>query len=118
MICHMSLDYRNLIRETEEDLLDLEKKCRSTHLSHRLRMLRSLKSGSSRSIQQAPEMVAYSWRQCQRWITTYPKDGLSALLIDQTHERGNHKERVTPEAWASLEEFAGRGHAAGRDRHL
>jgi transposase len=105
----MSIDYCNLIRETEENLLELEKKHRSTHLSHRLRMLRLLKSGTSKSIQQAADVVGYSWRQCQRWITTYRKEGLSALLIDRTHERGNHEERVTPEAWASLEEAMQRG---------
>lgn len=105
----MSIDYQNLIRETEEDLFELEKKHRFTHLSHRLRMLRLLKSGTSKSIQQAADMVGYSWRQCQRWITTYRKEGLGALLIDRTHERGNHKERVTPGAWASLQEALERG---------
>ena len=100
----MSINYQNLIRESEEDLLDLEKKHRSTHLSHRLRMLRLLKSETSKSIQQAADMLGYSWRQCQRWITTYRQEGLDALLIDQTRKRGNHKERVTPEAWASLGE--------------
>jgi transposase len=105
----MSIDYQNLIRETEEDLLKLQKKHRSTHLSHRLRMLRLLKSGTSQSIKQAADMLGYSWRQCQRWITTYKKEGLSTLLIDQTHKRGNHKERVTLEAWRTLEEAMQRG---------
>ena len=105
----MSTDYRNLIRESEEDLLKLEKKHRFTHLSHRVRMLHLLKSGTSESIRQAADVLGYSWRQCQRWISTYRKEGLGALLIDRTHERGNHKERMTPEAWASLEEAMRRG---------
>ena len=105
----MSINYQNLIRESEEDLLDLKKKHRSTHLSHRLRMLRLLKSETSKSIQQAADMLGYSWRQCQRWITTYRQEGLDALLIDRTRKRGNHKERVTPEAWASLGEAMKRG---------
>ncbi len=105
----MNIDYRNLIRESEEELLELEKKHRSTHLSHRVRMLRLLKGGTSKSIKQAAEVLGYSWRQCQRWITTYRKEGLSALLIDNAHKRGNHRERVTPEAWRALEEAMQRG---------
>jgi len=97
------------LRESEEDLLDVEKKYRSTHLWYRVRMLRSLKSGTSEGIQQAADMLGYSWRQCQRWITTYRKEGLSALLIDRTHKRGNHEERVTSEAWRALEEAMHRG---------
>ncbi len=72
-------------------------------------MLRLLKSGTSESIKQAANVLGYSWRQCQRWITIYKKEGLSALLIDRTHQRGNHKEHVTPEAWASLKEAMQRG---------
>jgi hypothetical protein len=56
----MSLAYRNLIRESEEELLGPEKRHRSTHLSHRLRMLRLLKSGTSESIQQAADVLGYS----------------------------------------------------------
>jgi len=106
----MSMNYRNLIRESEEDLLELEKKYRSTHLSHRVRMLRLLKSGTCGSIkQEAADVLGYGWRQCQRWITTYRKEGLSALLVDRTHKRGNQQERVTREAWRALEEAMQRG---------
>jgi len=40
----------------------------------------------------------------QRWIGAYNEGGLDALLVDETHRRGNHGERITPEALGALEE--------------
>ncbi|HZY57971.1 MAG TPA: helix-turn-helix domain-containing protein [Rubrobacteraceae bacterium] len=108
----MRTDYPTLIRESEEELLSLEKQHRHSHLDHRLRMLRLLKMGRCSSIQQAAGVLGYSWRQCQRWITTYRRSGLNVLLMDNTHKRGGSHERVTPEAWRALEEVMERGEIA------
>jgi transposase len=112
----MRTDYPALIRQSEEELLALEKRHRNSHLSHRVRMLRLLKVGRCRSIRQAAEVLGYSWRQCQRWIGLYREGGLDALLVDETHKRGNHQERVTPEALGALEEAMERGEIASYEQ--
>ena len=103
-----NIDYPQVITEDEEKLLGLEKRYRYTHLSHRARMLRLLKSGEHSSLGEVAEALGYSWRQCQRWFSTYRREGLGELLVSRVHERGP-KELVSDEAFWELEEAMKRG---------
>jgi transposase len=97
------IDYPNVIRESQQELEKLERRHRYTHLFHRVKMLRLLKSGKCRNLGEAAQELGYSWRQCQRWFTTYKQGGLEKLLSSRVHERGR-RELVTQEAWEQLEE--------------
>jgi transposase len=106
-----NIDYPRAITEGEEQLRELEKRHRYTHLSHRVRMLRLLKSGESSSLGEAAESLGYSWRQCQRWFATYRRQGLGELLVSRVHERGP-SELVSEEAFSEMEEAMKRGEIA------
>lgn len=54
------LDYDALIQESPEALEAQEKKLRRSAVSYRVRMLRLLKSGESRSLAAAAEQIGYS----------------------------------------------------------
>ncbi len=85
----------------------LERRHRYTHLFHRVRMLRLLKSGESTNLGEAAKALGYSRRQCQRWFLTYKREGLEELLVSRVHERGPRelvRELVTEEAFEELEE--------------
>src|SRR5215203_6267908 len=106
-----NIDYPRTIVEDEQKLRELEKRHRYGHLSHRVRMLRLLKSGECSSLGEAAESLGYSWRQCQRWFATYRRDGLSELLVSRVGERGP-SELVTEEAFKEMEEAMKRGEIA------
>src|SRR3954466_13605625 len=118
------IDYPRVIKEDPEELEKLQKRHRYSHLFHRVKMLRLLKSGECSNLGQAAEALGYSWRQCQRWFATYKKGGLKELLKSRVSERGR-QELVTPEAFEDLEEAMKRGEIATigqadeflRDRH-
>ncbi len=106
-----NIDYPEVIQESQEELQQLEKKHRYTHLFHRVKMLRLLKSGECRNLGEAAEGLGYSWRQCQRWFATYREGGLQELLVSRVGERGP-KELVTDEVFEELEEAMKRGQIA------
>ncbi len=106
-----NIDYPEVIKESQEELQQLEKRHRYTHLFHRVRMLRLLKSGKCRSLGEAAEELGYSWRQCQRWFATYREGGLDELLVSRVGERGP-KELVTDEAFEELQEAMKKGQIA------
>ncbi len=116
--------YAQVITEDLEDLKELEKHHRYSHLFQRLRMLWLLKSRECRNLGEAARALGYSWRQCQRWFASYQKGGIEELLKSRVHERGR-QEMVTPEALEDLKEAMKRGeiatigHADGflRERH-
>ena len=89
----------------------LEKHHRYSHLFHRMRMLRLLKSGECENLSEAAQALGYSWRQCQRWFATYQSGGKQELLVSRVDERGP-KELVTEEAWEELQEAMKRGEIA------
>src|ERR687895_2257676 len=95
--------YTQLIEEDPEELKELEKHHRYTHLFQRVRMLRLLKSGECSNLAEAAEALGYSWRQCQRWFASYRQGGLKELLKSRVSERGR-QELVTPEAFEELQE--------------
>src|SRR3954447_15291178 len=96
------IDYPRVIKEDQEELEKLQKRHRYSHLFHRVKMLRLLKSGECSNLGQAAEALGYSWRQCQRWFAAYKEGALSELLVSRVHERGP-KELVTEEAFEELE---------------
>ena len=104
----MRHDYQKLIKETTEELAEQERQHRHSIIGSRLQMLRLLKSSEATSVQQASNVLGYSWRQCQRWLTQYQANGLSALLTPPK-ARGGTQERMTPEAWEALNEAMKQG---------
>jgi transposase len=105
------IDYPGVIQENQKELRRLEKQHRYTHLFHRVKMLRLLKSGKCRNLAETAEELGYSWRQCQRWFAAYREGGLSELLVSRVHERGP-KGLITDEAWEELEEAMKKGRIA------
>jgi transposase len=103
--------YSQVIEEDPEQLKELEKYHRYTHLFQRVRMLRLLKSGECSNLAAAAETLGYSWRQCQRWFASYKQGGLQELLKSRVEERGR-QELVTPEAFEELQEAMKRGEIA------
>ncbi len=105
------IDYPRVIAEDQNKLKKLEKRHRYSHLFHRVRMLRLLKSGECSNLGEAAKALGYSRRQCQRWFLTYRQDGLEELLVSRVGERGP-TELVTEEAFEELEEAMKRGEIA------
>lgn len=103
------LNYDALIQESAEALAAQEKSLRRSAVSYRVRMLRLLKSGESRSVASAAEQLGYSLRQCQRWFRCYRRGGLEALLKFEQPRRG---ERMTQAAWEALDRAMKAGEVA------
>jgi transposase len=103
------LNYDALIQECAEALEAQERRLRRSAVSYRVRMLRMLKSGESRSLASAAEQLGYSLRQCQRWFRCYRQGGLEALLKFEQPRRG---ERMTQAAWEVLEKAMKAGEVA------
>jgi transposase len=106
-----NIDYPRVIKEDPKELEKLEKRHRYSHLFHRVKMLRLLKSEKYSNLAEAAEALGYSRRQCQRWFITYRKEGLEELLVSRVSERGP-AELVTQEAFGELEEAMKRGEIA------
>ena len=120
------IDYPNVITESPEQLHELEKRHRYTHLFQRVRMLRLLKSGECSNLGEAADALGYSRRQCQRWWSTYyAEGGVDELLVSRVAQ-GGRQELITEEAWEELEEVMKEGriatyaqaHAFLRDRGI
>jgi transposase len=105
------IDYPRVIAEDQEELQKLEKRHRYSHLFHRVRMLRLLKSGECSNLGEAAKALGYSRRQCQRWFLIYRREGLEQLLVSRVGERGP-KELITEEAFEELQEAMKRGEIA------
>ncbi len=56
--------YPQVITEELDDLKELEKYHRYSHLFQRVRMLRLLKSEECSNLGEAARALGYSWRQC------------------------------------------------------
>ena len=103
--------YSQVIEEDPKELKELEKYHRYTHLYQRIRMLSLLRSGECRNLGEASQALGYSWRQCQRWFSSYREGGTEELLKSRVHERGR-QELVTPEALEDLKETMKMGQIA------
>jgi transposase len=106
-----NIDYPRVIEEDPKELVKLEKRHRYSHLFHRVKMLRLLKSQECSNLGEAAEALGYSRRQCQRWFVTYRREGLEELLVSWVGERGP-TELITQEAFEELEEAMKRGEIA------
>jgi len=95
--------YPQVITEDLDDLKELEKYHRYTHLFQRVRMLGLLKSEECSNLGEAAQALGYSWRQCQRWFASYQEGGIEELLKSRVHERGR-QELVTEEALEDLKQ--------------
>lgn len=104
-------DYPRVIEENLPKLEKLEKRHRYSHLFHRVKMLRLLKSEECSNLGEAAEALGYSRRQCQRWFLSYKQEGLEKLLVSRVSERGP-TELITEEAFEELEEAMKRGEIA------
>jgi transposase len=105
------IHYSQVIEEDPQELKELERYHRYTHLFQRLRMLRLLKTEECTNLGEAARALGYSWRQCYRWFASYKKGGLEELLKSRVSERGR-QELVTEEAFADLQEAMKRGEIA------
>lgn len=103
--------YPQVITEDLDDLKELEKYHRYSHLFQRVRMLRLLKSEQCSNLGEAARALGYSWRQCQRWFASYQGGGIEELLKSRVDERGR-QELVTPEAFEELQEAMKKGEIA------
>jgi transposase len=105
------IHYSQVIEEDPQELKELERYHRYTHLFQRVRMLRLLKSEQCSNLGEAARALDYSWRQCQRWFASYQKGGMEELLKSRVDQRGR-QELVTPEAFEELQEAMKRGEIA------
>ncbi len=105
------IHYSQVITEDPKELKELERYHRYSHLFQRVRMLRLLKSEECPNLGEAAQALGYSWRQCQRWFTSYKEGGLEELLKSRVSERGR-QELVTQEAFEDLQEAMKRGEIA------
>ena len=104
--------YPQVITEDLDELKELEKYHRYSHLFQRLRMLGLLKCEQCSNLGEAARALGYSWRQCQRWFASYQKKGgIEELLKSRVHERGR-QELLTPEALEELKETMKMGQIA------
>ena len=103
--------YPQIITEDPDELNELEKRHRYSHLFQRVRMLRLLNSGECSNLSEAAQALGYSWRQCQRWFASYQEGGIEELLRSRVHERGR-QELATPEALEDLKETMKMGEIA------
>ena len=103
--------YSRVIEEDPQQLKELEKYHRYSHLFQRVRMLRLLKSEECTNLGEAAQALGYSWRQCQRWFRSYQEGGIEELLISRVSERGR-QELVTEEAFEDLKEAMNKGQIA------
>lgn len=98
----MHLSYPDLIEESLSALARLERSRRGTPVEVRLRMLRLLKEGRYGSRRSLAPVLGYSERQLKRWFDAYREGGIGGLLDRGTP--GGSTERMTPEAWADLDQ--------------
>jgi transposase len=105
------INYPSAISESPQELGELEKRHRYSHLFQRVRMLRLLKLGKANHLQEAGEALGYSRRQCQRWWNAYARGGLEELLVSRVEERGS-KELITEPVWGELSEAMKAGEIA------
>lgn len=96
----MRIKYRQAIKESEEELRQLEQGLRGQKAADRVRLLRLLKSETVPSLKEAAPLVGYSLAQLTRWWERYRAAGLDELL-KQPKPVGKSS-RLTVQAWEGL----------------
>lgn len=98
----MWINYSMAIQESDEELAAREWQLRGEREQVRVRMLRLLKSGQVRSMRACAPLLGYSIPQLSHWWHRYEQAGLAALV--EQKRRPGKPTRMTPAAWAGLEE--------------
>jgi transposase len=93
------IKYHEEIKESEAELLAVERRQSRSKLRDRVRLLRRLKSGSSRSLTQASVVIGLSVAQTRRLYDKYRQGGLQELLA--WRQGGNHQ-KLNPAQQAEL----------------
>jgi transposase len=93
------IKYHEEIKESEAELLAVERRQSRSKLRNRVRLLRLLKSGSSRSLTQASVVIGLSVAQTRRLYNKYHQGGLQELLA--WRQGGNHQ-KLNPAQQAEL----------------
>ncbi len=94
-------NYEVVIQESQPELARLARQHRNSVVGTRLSMLKKLKGGEARSLNQVARQLGYSLRQCQRWFKAYQGEGLPVLLTASQQGRASG-ERMTAAAWRAL----------------
>lgn len=98
----MYLRYDELIHETPDQLLRLERHHRRSPVADRFKMLRLLKTEAARSRRALAETLGYSERQLHRWFVAYRNGGIEALARYEPHTGSS--ERIPLEALKALQD--------------
>jgi len=106
----MRTNYKEAIRESEQQLTDLEKKLRRKPTAARIRMLRLLKSGQARSLQSCAPLIGFSRIQLTRWWKLYKDEGLQAVTTYKP--RLGKQSKLSAEAFNDLKEKMRQGNIA------
>jgi transposase len=86
------INYKEVIRESVEELLSIEKKQTKARLRDRVRFIRLLKAGTATTQVEAGAIIGLKRRQSQLLWQHYTQDGLVSLVT--THYKGS---------WAKLD---------------
>lgn len=92
----MRVQYGAVIQESDAELEQAERHQRDRRLGLHVRMLRLLKSGQARTLEDVARLLGYSVPQVTRWWARYRAGGLGALLQPAVHP--GRPSRMTPEA--------------------
>jgi transposase len=102
--------YPEVITESVDDLVALERSLRGQRIQPRVTMLRLLKSGQARSLVAVGPMLGYGVRTVNTWWKRYQTSGLSGL-VEQRPQPGK-RSQLTETAWVDLEAAMTRGEIA------
>lgn len=81
------INYQIQIKESVEELQDIEQSQKQGRFRDRVRMVRFLKEGRAATQQQAGELVGISRRQSQKLWKLYTSQGIAGLMV--THYKGS-----------------------------
>jgi transposase len=104
--------YPEVISESLDDLVALERSLRGQRVQPRVAMLRLLKSGQAPSLLAAAPVLGYGERTVNRWWKRHQTAGLAGLL--EQRPRPGKRSRLTAAAWIALEAAMTRGEIATR----
>lgn len=97
--------YVEKIQESHQELYVKQKASTKVVIFQRLQMLRLLKSGQARSLNEAASMVGASQKSTSRWWKSYREQGIESLL----KVAPTRKPRLSPEQQQVLIQQAGKG---------
>jgi transposase len=97
----MRIQYATVIQESDAELEQAERHQQDRRLGLHVRMLRLLKSGRARTLDEAAQLIGYSVPQVTRWWRRYRTGGLAAVLRPAAHP--GRPSRMTAEALARVQ---------------